>query len=1236
LKKDSIIYLIILYFILVSCGQVKEQTKLKISLAAVTGSAKFPGGLLFAGKNIETNEKFSRIISANDNLTLELTNGKWNFYTVGWDGGAIFEGNSLCDQKLNINLNGGEIPLDMNLTQLKCASPAFGNHLTSLNFSPLEFNSCSGIKKYIQNSPEIIPVDLDCASDESVIIGSDTGYKISILGAENNGPNGEILTSTCQTLSSGKVLSPLKIPFGVANNNGAGVNIRIDAYEGGGCTTFKRSHLLKNLLANSAEGFTAIAKPDDTNNKIRIFIHTDLCNPAQAANSPFGNGSPGASVPRLICNESHWASVDSDLGFSSERNYILGNDVIFSAGNTTINNTLKGSIEGNGFSFINGDNPLLELIATSSSSSDIRISDFKIKNFDINMPGGSGAMNVGILANNILSSNNANRIEIEDIEVDADSSIIISNSTTWTGYIGGLIGYINFNVPAPAYNEYVFIRNNKSFADINISTTSGSTGSLGGLIGYAHGPTTIDNNGIAFEFNQVGFKDDDFTSYKVNLASTIPSGDTRVGGLIGKAKAIEVRSGNIASSSVTGNSRVGGLIGDSFEYVSIENSVADIEFIPSISPTNNIGGLVGSISQDDVTVIGSLAHLKVNSSNTVNSAGGLVGEVIGRANSSSLQIRNSKARIDFDAPGQYIGGLIGQFASLSITGDTIIGAVAEGVIKDTTISTSSLRRGGVVGQATNFQGKNLIADIDIKGEKIIGGLFGWVDGVDINTVFTNSSVEAYTNASSPEVGGIVGNINGTNASTFSNIKLIGQVSASGLDCLDGTNYCGAYAGINNRTDASMFSDIISLQSLNDNAGGFTENCMPAANCTISQFPAISNLTSDSSCSGLGSEFLIDGGACELSFEVDWRKFAYKYDSDLGRSVYLSGGDIEPYDLASVSDWNYISDKPHLMEKSFKLLSNLDFSGGITQIGSISYPFKGRIIPNNKMMSNINITADSTTKGIFGVINHAKIGFWHDPLKINFIDIDTNSQNGVGIIGESQGGQVSVIAKNVNIYTSGSSNYVGLIGNVSDHTRIEKSGIDGKIVLGGLSAYIGGLVGDVAAGKSLNIENSYAKLEKLEGDNFMGGLVGSMNTGSNVKIEKSYVWFDKFNQNSGDDIVLNSATSILAGFVGSDGSASVYLDNCYIDISNTQFNAFANAKFKHFVEGAGATTSNKIGRIGPFKSDGQEGATPSYTSHKLLADGESFKYGDDHDDWWIDATGNLKLAWENPNYIWNDN
>ena len=98
-------FFIVLSFLL-ACGQEGKKTKAKISVGALTNHSNYPGGVLFVARNIETEQRISQGIITNQTVELEIPNGKWTFFVVGWSGGTndkIFEGEASCDFRLNSN-----------------------------------------------------------------------------------------------------------------------------------------------------------------------------------------------------------------------------------------------------------------------------------------------------------------------------------------------------------------------------------------------------------------------------------------------------------------------------------------------------------------------------------------------------------------------------------------------------------------------------------------------------------------------------------------------------------------------------------------------------------------------------------------------------------------------------------------------------------------------------------------------------------------------------------------------------------------------------------------------------------------------------------------------------------------------------------------------------------------------------------------------------------------------------
>lgn len=400
------------------------------------------------------------------------------------------------------------------------------------------------------------------------------------------------------------------------------------------------------------------------------------------------------------------------------------------------------------------------------------------------------------------------------IGVDNNGTITNSHATgnvTSTGnlnQIGGLVGRMD--------GGSTTITN--SYATGNVSSPLNSGTGIGGLVGWGYG--TISNSyatgrvdGYRYVGGLVGYVYGSTTIADSYAEGIVDGGDYNVGGLVGEIGS----SGNSSilnsysiSPTVTGRYAVGGLVGI-IRNVSV--SISDSYSTAHTSSSDNsshIGGLVGYIDDNIVSVS------ILNSYATGNvSGGGNIGGLVGYTNSVNVTISGSHATGAVSGTGTYVGGLVGinkatithSYATGNVTLDGehtaggLVGLTYEPIYYsyatgDVTIIGNHVRAGGLAGwNAYNSAGIHYsYATGNVSGYRRVGGLIGEVSN---NSNVSNSYATGNATASSYQVGGLVG-LHSSSANTISNSYSTGIPSGSSIT--------GGLVGSNSATVTNSFWD----------------------------------------------------------------------------------------------------------------------------------------------------------------------------------------------------------------------------------------------------------------------------------------------------------------------------------------------------------------------------------------------------------------------------------------------
>lgn len=1246
-QKNSFILLLALTSFLVGCGSQPGESKLKVSIAAVTGSANFPGGLVVFGSSTN-GDRFSKVINSSDSDEISIPNGTWNFAAIGWtEAAGLLEASSInkvkCDVIQSANLNGGDFDLVMNTSNAKCANAIFGNELNvDTNFKQLRFNSCLGVKRYIEELGTI-PEGIACEPSDDIITGNADSVRISILELGLDGSVTPGLISTCfNTFSHGAQDSMVSLPFGSSN---FAIGYQIETFTDTSCSVGKNTYIFQESFTKSLADSSASATPNQTDDKLDIYLNQEACDASQLVGA-MGAGTTGG--PYMVCTKTHFENIADITTYEVDAVYIIGKDIDFGGSNTTILTPFRGEIDGGKFTLKNGDSPLFDSI-NNNSTDEVRIHDINIENFDLSMTTTAVNDSFGILANFVLELGTGPRIEIQDITIDAASSVVVTGTDS-TISVGGLIGYVNFS--SALVDENVYIRKITSFASVTSTVTSDTSNSTGGLIGKMAGSGASNN---AIELCSVGFDTKDPGSFGSDRVSI--SGLNNVGGIVGSlVDNAEIREKVYAVTSISNSpSNVGGIVG----YVSesnISDAKSDLDFNPKpVAATYNVGGAVGKV--DDTTSVkidGVNTSIIITDANTasgtfVNSLGGIVGEV-NSSGVSNLEIMNSKAYINTYVSGTKHGGIIGNHVptsaggvSLNISSSTVSGVIA--LDSSIAANTSDNYRGGIAGETQHLYAKRVIVDnMSIVGFEYLGGAYGYADGSGhkLEESYISADVTSERTVSPYRAGGIVG-ASGANIPTGAFHTIYAMVSLdfpqnTVVDC--STDVCGLIVGDQQANTLPLYFNAIMMDlpgtpiTDGDATDPTVVYCYGGSCSQTVSTGEINNLftdpTNSGDCTTLGGvgPFVFDS-TCQLAFENAWFSLGHN------GSNYLAGNLLDPFPISSEADWNSIGNDSLLVSKSYELKNNITFTSAVTPIGTNDTSitdafFSGDIIPNGFKLFNIQENSGVVeASGVFAIIGRgAQIGQRGAPLIIEGFNLDCGTEK-CGFIGQvyDDRAHIYVQIKNGDINSNGFANVGGLVGYVDNGSTayIEHSGFEGKILGAATSGSQGGLLGAISGGGStIKIESSYANFSKIEGTGGnIGGLIGFVPGAiGNVEIEDSYVLIDPTELNAADDLP-NSSTS--GGLVGGQSFTGATIKNSFVDGLVADLDAFVVP-----ISSLGGTiTSGSTFYLG--SATGGIVATPHAggLTYSTLATDPNFKYdnGPGGSGFTKDASGKTVLSWQ---------
>jgi hypothetical protein len=466
----------------------------------------------------------------------------------------------------------------------------------------------------------------------------------------------------------------------------------------------------------------------------------------------------------------------------------------------------------------------------------------------------------------------------------------------------------------------------------------------------------------------------------------------------------------------------------------------------------------------------------------------------------------------FDGNYHSISGFSYSASSINYVG--IFGYVGSaGTIKNLKIISPSLTDAGFddmtyVGPIAGYaSGSNIfgcaVTGGTVQGTNYVGGLVGLSSGY-IASCRSSASVSGGN-----YIGGLVGGQSGLGAlSGISDCYARGNVS--------GTSYIGGFIG--NSSDVVVVNSY-STGTVNgtSNVGGFSGynvNQYISGNVTGCFWDTISSGMSTSAAgTGLGTPAMqnittflnagwdfageTDNGGSDVwampaggGYPVLW----YELPVPPALPSFAGGsGTVEnPYLIATKEQLNSIGHNARLMDKHFRLISDLDFNGvKYYMIAEKPYIFSGTFEGANHTISNILVEPvfKLSSVGLVGTLMGQDASIRN--LKLIDPNIVSDLGSGVGsLVGKNLNGTITNCHA-VNTHVLGLSTVGGLVGSNYSHGNISDCSATGYVSentsMPTLLSAVGGLVGENIYWSE--IKNSFAKCDVF-GNDCVGGLAGS--------------------------------------------------------------------------------------------------------------------------------------------------
>ncbi|MFT6069801.1 MAG: hypothetical protein ACJAT2_001714 [Bacteriovoracaceae bacterium] len=912
-------------FILAACGG-KGAKVTKANLVILGGIASgipgMTGGTKIFGYNTSTGDTINLTYSGQGSLT--VPNGVWEFAAITWDGstgngtGQVMEGDTFCGVSNPIALFGGEVAIDITLSNLGCSDEFFGNSETKeVNGEPKIFRPFRCL-----TDKEVHDDDQACTPSVA------ESFQVQLPDGPFGGPG---LTTRCidadtpsgvpEMVDTG---GELRIPIiGWFDNS---FPIRVRLFDGAGCTGTSQDVEVINAYAGLSQPFAAriesgTAQGDGNPNDLRI--HNDPCLHGDGT----GPAPYLASSEYIICTEAQFegaSGIEANLAGTYQLNRDLDFSLLGPFATSLVSGTFTGQLHGNNHSisnitFVATNRPSLGVFDhINGSAGTTSVEDLTLANIDIDVTDSSA---VGALAGYLSPDTLITGIQGKSIDIDLTRS-----AGSYSG-VGGLFGISNVATAGTPIQIHATQLN-----DVTI-TVDDQYSNVGGIFGKM-------NSGSYLRISKVSSisiqpkAGGEIGNNLGGAVGSISTQDTEIYGVVVEGLSI----GTAGLRFSTTYNYIGGVVGEA------QNSrVIDSKSTGSIYASGNgIGGFAGSLSVNNASapiIDGNISNVYVNHDSGIN-AGGFVGDIYNATPSATITLENNRSLAPIDCVTD-CGGFAGRAFLNDATGTIDI---KKSYSKSDVSSSSGLTTanvGGFIGFVNNNIAGTLNitesfseADVLAPSAGKVGGFIGRSDKPTITDSFYRGTVTG----TGADVGGLIGN----SLTTTINRAFASGVLPAGKECI------GQVVG-GTLTDTFYESGSDSDADCPTGTGGYLTSAQIVDRSNLTNFVATTWDDIDSST------------PVELNYAEKLKSVGESY----------TGSIFDPIILTTAAQWNAIGDTPEYMKKTFKLGADISFGGadcgsGFEPIGSNTNPFIGNLKGSNFYISDINCTdvGGSEALGLF--------------------------------------------------------------------------------------------------------------------------------------------------------------------------------------------------------------------------------------------------------------------------------
>ena len=282
--------LLMMIIFLSACSAKKEKipVKLKLFQSNMIAALNLSGGIVVVGKGETETENFRFAVSDSDqNITLDLKKGKWEFMAVGWTGvSGPFTGDNKCAYSGVVDLKDAEATVSLSLTLANCLKPFASNVFADTSAQRAD-GKFFKLKPVVCYNSVLNPANCPAGTNLSQFLSYKTVIKSHLSGVATSAlPS---MASACHLLSSSAVQS---LPvFPITQSFDLGVELQF--FTSSSCSgTVKKFDFAKGFMAPTLTNDLSAHFSDSTTEQFNLFINpgagTTFVNNVKINNNVYG------------------------------------------------------------------------------------------------------------------------------------------------------------------------------------------------------------------------------------------------------------------------------------------------------------------------------------------------------------------------------------------------------------------------------------------------------------------------------------------------------------------------------------------------------------------------------------------------------------------------------------------------------------------------------------------------------------------------------------------------------------------------------------------------------------------------------------------------------------------------------------------------------------------------------------------------------------------------------------